>query len=84
MVDLKGLGTEGAIINLVLSGFIVWHIYVKPKIMSKPGKDRRRNNPNANPGNAPVCKENRDKLIKLETKMEAVEKALNRGKSNVR
>ena len=77
MIDIKGIGSEGAIINLVISAFIIYQVYLKPKLMRKQGKDRR-NNPHSAPGNAPVCKENRDMLIKLETKMEAVEKKLNK------
>jgi len=77
MIDLKGIGSEGAIINLIISAFIIYQVYLKPKLMRKQGKDRRTK-PNPAPGNAPVCKENRDLLIKLETKMEAVEKRLNK------
>jgi len=80
MIDIKGIGSEGAIINLVISAFIIYQVYLKPKLMRKGNRDRRKvdNNPHSAPGNAPVCKENRDLLIELKTKMETVEKKLNR------
>ena len=42
------------------------------------GKNRRKpNNPHPGPGNAQVCKDNRELLVELRTKMESVEKHLN-------
>lgn len=43
------------------------------------GKNRRKpNNPHAAPGDAQVCKDNRELLVELRTKMEAVENTLNK------
>ena len=42
------------------------------------GRNRRKpNNPHPGPGNAQVCKDNRELLVELRTKMESVEKHLN-------
>ena len=82
---MKGFGTEGFVINLLLSAFIIWHVFVKPKIMKNPGKDRRKpGNPNGKPGNAQTCKDNRDKIIALETSVENIEDDIKEMKTNNR
>ena len=79
MVDLKGIGSEG-VIGLML--YLIWKDLIVPRWRShkyqKEGKDRRKNNPNSKPGNAPICKDNRDKLIKLETQVANIDKRLNK------
>lgn len=68
MLDLRGIGSEGAVLNLIISVIIIYHLYIKPKIMRKKGKDRRVNlNPNPAPGNAAECKEHSKDLTKAET-----------------
>ena len=67
MIDLKGIGSEGAIVNLIISVIIIYHLYIKPKIMRKQGKDRRVNlNPSPAPGNAVECKQHSKDLTKAE------------------
>lgn len=58
MLDIKGIGSEGAILNLIISVIIVYHLYIRPKLMKKSGKDRRKPNPHPAPGNATECKDN--------------------------
>ncbi len=41
---------------------------------------RKPNNPHPAPGDAQVCKDNRDMLVELRTKMKAVENTLNKKK----
>ena len=68
MIDLKGIGSEGAIVNLVISAFIIYQVYLKPKLMRKQSKDRRKNdaNPHPAPGNATECKEHAKGLTRCE------------------
>ncbi|MEE9510433.1 MAG: hypothetical protein V3V81_08065 [Candidatus Bathyarchaeia archaeon] len=67
---MKGFGSEGSVLNLMLTAFIIWHVFLKPKLMKKQGKDRRKvGNPHDKPGDGIACKENRDKLVKLEEKV---------------
>jgi len=65
MIDLKGIGSEGAIVNLIISAFIIYQVYLKPKLMRKQGKDRR-NNPHPAPGNAQECKDHAKGLTRCE------------------
>lgn len=82
---MKGFGSEGSVINFILSFFILWHLFIKPKLMKKQGKDRRKPiNPNSKPGNSVVCKENRDKIIALETSVENIEDDIKEIKENNR
>ena len=66
MIDIKGIGSEGAIVNLVISAFIIYQVYLKPRLMKKQGKDRRKNNTNPHPapGNGVECKEHTKALTR--------------------
>lgn len=82
---MKGFGSEGSVLNLILSAFILWHVFIKPKMMKKQGKDRRKaSNPNSKPGNATACKENREAIVKLETSVKNVEEDIKEIKKNNR
>ena len=69
MIDIKGIGSEGAIINLVISAFIIYQVYLKPKLMRKQGKERR-NNPHPAPGNAEQCKKHIKGLAEVKTEIQ--------------
>lgn len=85
MLDLKGIGSEGAILNLLISAFIIYHIYIKPKMMKKNGKDRRKpmTNPHPAPGNATECKDNFKAITEAGTEIKNIkEKIKEEGKKN--
>lgn len=68
---LKGFGSEGSVLSVLLSVFIIWHIYIKPRLMKNPSKDRRKPlNPNDKPGKATECLKHMKKLTELETKID--------------
>ncbi len=82
---MKGFGSEGSVLNLLLSAFILWHVFIKPKMMKKQGKDRRKvSNPSVKPGDSIVCKENRDKIIALETSVKDIKNDIVEIKDNNR
>ena len=71
MLDIKGIGSEGAIVNLIISAFLIWHLYIRPKLMRKQGRDRRTN-PSLAPGNAEECKQHSKDLAKAETNIKNI------------
>jgi hypothetical protein len=82
---MKGFGSEGSVLNLMLTAFIIWHVFVKPKLMKKQGKDRRKiGNPNDKPGNAVECKEHAKTLSRLETQFANFKEWLERVEKNNR
>lgn len=82
---MKGFGSEGFIINLMLTSFIIYTLYVKPKLMRRQGKERRKpGNPNDKPGGAEICKEHMKSLSRLETQFENFKEWLNKVEENNR
>lgn len=85
-LGLEGMGTELGLVNLAAILGVVWKViilpylqvrgYVKTKnkktdtVIKKPG------NPGPRPGDAAECKENRDMIIELRTKVDAIEKSI--------
>ena len=79
----------GTLINSILVAIIIFYVYFYPKIKSAKGHDRRKEavlpkNPGVKPGDGTACKENRDKLVKLEEKVGNVEKNIREIKRNNR
>lgn len=72
--DLKGFGSEGFVINILLYiALVVLLIVLKVIPVSKKDRKRRKDqtvrlNPGPQPGNAVECKNHALKLEKLETK----------------
>lgn len=72
--------------QLILVGIAVAFVAIERAIKiynhvawKRNGRNRRKpNNPHPAPGDAQVCKDNRDMLVELRTKMEAVENILNK------
>ncbi len=70
--------------QLILVGIAVAFVAIERAIKiynnvawKRNGRNRRKpNDPHAAPGDAQVCKDNRELLVELRTKMEAVEKHL--------
>lgn len=86
---MKGFGSEGAIINIIfnlfLSAFIAWHYYFKPRKMKKQGNDRRKpDNPGVKPGFGEACKEHAESLVEIGTKVENIEKNIDKMEKNNR
>lgn len=80
---MKGFGSEGAVVNIifniVLSAFIAWHYYFKPKKMKKQGVDRRKPD---NPGKP--CVEHGNKLTELNTEINNIKEDITEIKKNNR
>jgi len=68
-IGIKGIGSEGviAIVIYLLIRFELWPWFKKRKYGQPENDRRKRTNPNDRPGNTRVCKENRDKIIAVET-----------------
>ncbi len=86
-LGLEGMGTELGLINLAAILGVIWRVIILPylqvrglvkvkknkttgTVIKKPG------NPGPRPGDAAECKENGKAIIRLETKVEAIEKSL--------
>ena len=86
-LGLEGMGTELGLINLAAILGVIWRVIILPylqvrglvkvkknkttgTVIKKPG------NPGPKPGDGDTCKENRDMIIRLETKVEAIEKSI--------
>ena len=68
-IGIKGIGSEGviAIVLYLIFERLIWP-WLKRRKYRQPEADRRkRTNPNDRPGDAKICKDNRDKIIALET-----------------
>lgn len=78
----------GTLINSLLVALIIFYVYFYPKIRRARGHDRRNNtiikNPAVKPGDAQSCKDNRDKIIKLEESVENVKKDVEKVEKNNR
>jgi hypothetical protein len=80
---LKGFGSEGSLISILLSAFIIWHLYIRPRLMKTPGKDRRKpGNPNDKPGNAEVCKDHMRELAEIKMDLKNLRDGFNEHKKN--
>ena len=81
---LNGWGTEGSLISILISVFLIYQLYIKPRLMRKPGKDRRKGNPHPPPGQAPECIEHVRKLAKIETKIEDIKEDIREIKTKLK
>ena len=74
-LGIKGIGSEGVVL---LTLFLLVKELIIPMWKRIQGKNGRtgtlRLNPNSKPGNAQVCKDNNDEIVKLKTKFEGLEK----------
>lgn len=74
-MDISGIGSEGAVINLVLFLGLIAKLFVWPWMQAKRGKTpnrRKSDNPgnpsnpnNSKPGNAPECKKHMEALAAI-------------------
>jgi len=78
-IELQGFGSEGAVlnflINLVAIGLILYFFKIKPMLMAREGKDRRKregNNPSPAPGNAEICKRHIKGLAEVKTEIKNI------------
>lgn len=75
---LEGLGTELGVLNLAgwiaygVNKFLIPYLRVRGVMKEKEKKSNPGNpgSPGPRPGDGKTCKENRDKLIRLETKVD--------------
>jgi len=84
---LKGFGSEGSVISIMLSVFIIWHIYIRPRLMKNPSRDRRKaipGNPNDKPGKATECLKHMKKLTELNTEIINIKEDIGEIKENNR
>lgn len=77
-MDLQSLLGDGGVAGVFL--YLVFRDLIKPKYnkakFSKPEYNRRRSdNPGPVPGDTQICRENHDKIIRLEGSVESLEKA---------
>ncbi len=73
------------VFNVFLASFIAYNYYFKPKKMKKQGIDRRKpDNPGVKPGDSEECKQHAEDLVELGTKVENIEKSVDKMEKNNR
>ena len=89
-IEVEGFGSEGSIINFIINlvciFLILYFFKIRPAVLAKQRKDRRKpGNPgNSKPGSAQECKDHMKDLTELKTEVNNIKDDIKEMKKNNR